>query len=136
MTTNTVETALYSKLTGASGLTSLLSSNAAVYNQLAAPGAVLPYVVFSTQAETDDNESPHRAKQLLVLVKGISAIGFAEAGTIDAAIDTALHRVTLSVSGWTNFQTRRESSVRYLESLPGSGTAYHAGGIYRLRIAQ
>jgi hypothetical protein len=32
--------------------------------------------VFQHEAETDDNESPHRAKQLLVLVKGISAIGF------------------------------------------------------------
>jgi hypothetical protein len=136
VTANLVETALYSKLTGTSAITTLLSSNTAVFNQQATQAAALPFVVFQQMSETDMNESPHRSKALLYLVKGIASTGFKQAGDIDNAIDTALHRTTLTVSGWTNYLVRRESSVRYVEPLPGGGNVYHAGGIYRLRIAK
>lgn len=136
MTTNAVETALYAKLTGTSALTNLLSANTAVFNQQATQAAALPFVIFQQMSETDLNESPHRSKALLYLVKGVSGSGFKQAGDIDDAIDTALHRTTLTVSGWTNYLVRRESSVRYSENLPGGGLVYHAGGVYRLRIAQ
>jgi hypothetical protein len=136
VTANVVETALYAKLTGTSALTALLSSSTAVFNQMATQAAGLPYVIFQQMSETDLNETPHRSKALLYLVKGVADSGFKEAGVIDAAIDTALHRTTLTVPGWTNYLMRRETSVRYPEPLPGGGTVYHSGGVYRLKIAQ
>lgn len=141
MTTNAVETALYGKLAGVSGITSLLSANDAIFNQRAEeddPGSpvVLPYIIFQQMSEIDDNKSPHRAKQLLYLVKGVSGSGFLEAGAIDAAIDAALHGSSLTVSGWSSIVLWRESSVRFVEDIPAGGSVYHAGGVYRLRIAK
>lgn len=133
---NAVEVALYTKLTGTAGITALLPSSTAVYNQEAPQGTVQPYVIFQQMSDTDLNRTQHRSKDLLYLAKGVSRTGFKQAGDIDAAIDAALHNTTLTVPGWTNYTTRRESSVRYLEPVAGGGSIYHAGGIYRLRITQ
>lgn len=133
---NVASTALYSRLTGTSALTNLLSSTTAVGNQLVSQGTGFPYVIFQEMSEVDDNASPHRTKQILYLVKGVSRTGFAEAGRIDAAIDAALHRLPLTITGWGNYLIRRESSVEYVEPLAGGGFVYHSGGIYRLRITQ
>ena len=133
---NALSTSLYAKLAGTSGLTSLLSSSTAIYNQIAPQGATFPFVVFQILSEVDDNETQNRAKQFLALVKGLSNTGFKQAGEIDAAIDAALQATTITVTGWVNFMTRRESSTEYLEPIPGGGNVYHVGGIYRLRLAK
>lgn len=133
---NVVEQALYARLTGSSTLTNRLASSLSVYNQLAPQGAALPYVVFALMGGGDDNKSPHRAKQLVYLVKALSSQGFKQAGEIDAVIDSLLHNQPLSVTGWENYWLMREEDVRYVETAPGGGQIYHAGGRYRLRIAQ
>lgn len=135
---NAVEIALFSTLTGATALTSLLSGTAAVYNQQAPQQASPPYVVFGLNGGGDDNDNPHRAKSLVYSVKAVGTAGFANAGSIDAQIDAALHHATLSPSGWTNFWTARESDFRFVETPTDAGGRrfYHAGGLYRVRIAQ
>lgn len=141
---NAVEIALYQRLTGTAALTNLLASATAVYTQEAPQGATYPFVVFNKQAGTDDNDNPHRARQLLYQVKAIvgskQATGadytLKDALTIDDQIDAALHLKPLTVTGWSNFWLVRESDVLYQEDASGGKHFYHAGGLYRLRIAQ
>lgn len=135
---NAVEIAMYSTLSAATALTALLAGTTAVYNQQAPQGAALPYVVFGLNAGGDDNDNPHRAKALVYSVKAVGTAGFANAGSIDIQIDALLHHGTLSPSGWTNFWTARESDFRYVETPTDGGGRrfYHAGGLYRVRIAQ
>lgn len=140
---NAVEIALYQRLIGTAALVNLLASATSVYTQEAPQGAAYPMVVFNKQAGTDDNDNPHRARQLLYQVKAIVASKQAtgadytlkDALAIDEQIDAALHLKPLTVTGWTNFWIVRESDVLYDEDASGK-RFYHAGGLYRLRIAQ
>lgn len=134
---NEVETALTSVLVGTSGLTTLLAAGTAgVFNALARQGASYPLVVFQQQSGVDDNKSPHRARQLLYLVKGIAQGPMDAAGSIDAQIDAVLHGAVLTVTGWTNVSLLRERDVRYAE-VGADGKRYtHSGGIYRVRLAR
>lgn len=134
---NEMETALYQKLTGDAALIALLASGAnSVFNQRAAGGAAYPLVIFQQQGGGDENKSPHRSQNFLYLVKAISSTSLQEAGTIDAAIDAALHLKTLTVAGWTNFWLARENEVRFTETTPEGVNYYHAGAVYRVRIAK
>jgi hypothetical protein len=134
---NEFEAALYSRLTGGTSITSLLAGTDSIYNQQAPPGAAYPLIVFQYQGGGDENKSPHRAKNMLYTIKAISADGLTDAGTIDAAVDTELHLGTaLTVSGWTNFWLAREGEIRLVEATPEGNRYYHAGGIYRARIAK
>ena len=132
---NEVEAALFSTLSAATALTSLLGGTA-IFNGLAPQGQGYPFVTFAQMAHTDDNETMHRAKQLLYLVQGWSQRDMTEAGSIDAACDAALHGKHVTVTGWTNFWTARESSVRLSEVGRDSREAFRSGGVYRVRIAQ
>lgn len=133
---NAVETALYSRLAGASALTALLATTTSIYNTVAPQGAAYPLVVFNLQAGGDDNKSPHRAKQLLYLVKAVSATSMKDAGTIDNEVDTALHGLVLTVTDWTNYWLMRGQDVRFEELAPDGKRYFHSGGIYRIRIAK
>ena len=134
---NEVETALYSKLTGASSLTSLLAGTAAVYNGIAPEGASYPYVLFAQMSGVDDHDTSHRARQLIYVIQGVSKVGLPQAGSIDAAVDALLHMVPLSVSGWSTFWIARESDVRMTDFDAADRTKYfRSGGTYRLRISQ
>lgn len=132
---NALNTALYSRLTGATAVTSLLSGTAAVYFDQAPDDAVLPYVVFSYQASGDENQAPqHRIKSMLVWARAYTQAGAAAAGTIDAAIDAQLHHNALTVTGWTNFWLAREQDVFTVELDPPNVKTYVAGGMYRVRV--
>lgn len=133
---NVIEQALYSKLTSTSSITTLLASANAVYNEEAPEGAAFPFVIFGEYAGSGDNDSPHDAIQMLYQLKGSATTGFLQAGAIDAAIRAALHRATLTVTGWTNFKTQWESPIKVLEHLPGGGSVFTVGGVYRLRLAK
>lgn len=130
---NALGAALYSKLQGTSGLTTLLAGTTAIYNQMAPDDASLDYVVFNVQAGGDDNTSAHRTKNLVVFVRGYSSAGAAKAGTIDAQIDTALHMVPLSISGWANFWLARERDLEAVEVDAAKNKTWMRGGYYRVR---
>lgn len=139
---NAVDQALYSRLTGTGGLTALLADATSIFRDIVPQPKAYPAVVFSLQAGGDDNKSPRRAKQLLYLVKGVvpdrvgaSTYTLKDALSIDAQIDTALHGVVLTVTGWTNYWLMREADISFTEIADGGRRFYHAGGNYRLRIA-
>ena len=134
---NAVETAIYARLAGRVELTLLLASASGIYNLVAPQRAAYPLVIFGLNAGGDENKSPHRSKSLRYLVKAVSQTSLKNAGSIDAELDTALHGVLLTVTGWTNTWLMRESGdVRY-EEIGADGKRYfHAGGIYRVRLAK
>ena len=129
-----LNTALYSRLQGATALTSLLSGTAAVFAQQAPQGAILPYVVFSVQGGGDENMTANRTKNLLVFIRAYAS-GNAQAGSIDAQIDTALHLVPFTgVSGWTSMWLAREQDLELVENPPTGSQVFMNGALYRARF--
>jgi hypothetical protein len=127
-----LNTALYSKLSGATAITSLLASGTPVYALQAPEGATLPYVVYSVQGGGDVNDTANRLKNLLVFVRAYATTN-ARAGSIDAAIDTALHLVPFSsVTGWTNIWLAREQDLETVENPPTGTQVFMNGGLYRM----
>jgi len=131
---NAMDTAIYGKLQSSSSLTSLLSGTTAIYSVQAPENAALPYVVFSVQGGGDENMDRHRTKNLVYYIRAYSKVGQAQAGSIDAAVDAALHLQTLSPSGWANFWTAREEDVSAVENPPNAQPIHMVGGMYRIRI--
>lgn len=132
---NEFDEALRARLTGFAALTALLASAQAVYNAVTSASAALPYVVFSLNAGGPTNRTPRRAETLVYLVKGVAKADAARAADIDAQIDAALHNQTLTVVGWSNYWLTRESRVRFDEMDSGGKPIFHAGGLYRARLA-
>ena len=131
---NALAAGLYSKLQGGTALTSLLSGTTAIYHNVAPDNATLPYVIFSVQGGGDENQSPNRTQNLVLFVRGYSGNSQAQAGSIDTQIDNLLHMQTVTVSGWTNIWTARESSLTMPEPQPNGGYVYMSGGYYRIRL--
>ncbi len=131
---NALNAAIYSRLTGGSGLTNLLASSTSVYYQQAPDDAAFNYVVFSLQGGGDENLTPNRTKNLIVFVRGYSQTSPAKAGQIDAAIDTLLNGLALTVSGWTNFWLQREDDLAMTETDQAGKKTHMAGALYRIRL--
>ena len=133
---NFLNSAVYSRLGTATALTSLLANGSASIFALQAPeGETLPYVVFNVQGGGDENLSPHRTKNLVEFVRAYSDNSNAEAGSIDAQIDAALHLVPFTgVSGWTNYWLAREQDVETVTNKPTGEPVWMNGGIYRVRF--
>lgn len=134
----TLNAALYSRLAGtaATALTSLLSGGTAtpsVFFEQAPDNAGLPYVVWFIASETEANETSHRIKEAVIRAYGVAAAP-AQAGTIDAAIDTLLHGVNLSfgtASSWSNIWMKRESGYQLVTTSETGARYYTSGGDYR-----
>ncbi len=137
---NALAAALYGRLTATPALTALLATPTSVYSRRVPQRAAYPAVLFAKQSGVDDNDNPHRARQLVYLVKAIVAdadgVSGATVGAIDDQIDAALHLQPLVVAGWTNVWLARESDVDYEEDAPGGKRFWHAGGLYRIRLAR
>lgn len=130
---NALDSALYLRLQG-TALTSLLAGTTSIYH-IQAPGtAVLPYVVFNIQGGGDTNDSPHRVKSLVVNIRGYSGVSAAQAGSIDAQIDSLLHLSPLTVTGWSNLWLAREVDLETVETLPNNSQVWMAGGLYRVEV--
>ena len=132
MSITAIETGLYNKLKAASSLTTALGGTI-IYNKIAPQGVSDPYVVFGWQGGGDENESPNRMRNLIYQVQTIATTQ-GTAAAIDGYIDTALHNQTLTVSGFTNIWTARESDINYIEQDTSGVTLYHVGGLYRIII--
>ena len=130
-----LEEVLYSKLAAGTALTALLGGTA-IYNGLGAEAVAYPIVVFTKSSGIDDNDTPHRAKQLVYQVTAISDKGKKEAEQIDNAIDALMYGANLgSMSGWYDYWCARESDITYNEMTAGGKVLWHEGGLYRVRIA-
>jgi hypothetical protein len=130
---NFMNSAIYSKLQG-TAITSLLSGSTAIYAVQAPDNATLPYIVYSIQGGGDENLDRHRTKNLVYFIRAYSQVSLAQAGSIDAAIDTALHLQTISPSGWSNFWTAREEDLTAVENLESGEKIWMAGGFYRFLV--
>jgi hypothetical protein len=71
---------------------------------------------------------------MVYTVKAVDTTGALNATEIDTAVDTLLHLQTLTVTGWGNYWTARETDIAYNE-LVGGVMYYHRGGQYRIRVA-
>lgn len=130
---NVLNASIYSTLTGGTALTALLSSGTAVYSQQAPAGAVLPYVVFSLQAGGPVNMTKSDMRDEIMFVRGY-ATGQAVAGSMDAQISALLHKKSLTVTGFTNFWTARETDLQLVEQTPAGEQVFMAGALYRIRL--
>lgn len=128
---NEMDAAIYTRLQTTSGLTSLLAGTAAIYHLQAPEGQGYGYVVFNLQGGGDANETPRRRKNTVYFIRGYAASA-ASAGTIDAQIDTAVHLVPLTVSGWTNIWLARFQDLELVENDPSGRPVYMSGGLYRM----
>lgn len=127
-----LEAAIYSKLTGQASLITALGGTL-IYNQMSPQPAGAKYCVYQWQGGGDSNESPTRMREVLYTVRGVATTR-AVAGSIDAAIDDALHNQSLTVTGWTNILCMRGQDINFVEPDSGGVNRYHAGGIYRIII--
>lgn len=130
---NALGSAVYSQLSSGTALTTLLTSGTAgiYFKNVPKNNQDADFVIFDFPSDLDLNLSPGREKNELILVKGVSKNNPAKAGTIDANIDALLHDQTLSVSGWVNIWTRRESGVSFHEDDAGD-RFYHSGAYFRI----
>ena len=128
-----VETALYTQLTGGTALIAALGGTA-IYALQAPDGSLPPFVVFTPVAGQPDNDTPSDMRSVLYQVRCYSG-SKATAASLDALVSARLHRQTLSVTGYTNFWTVRESdSPALVENLPNNVKTYSYGGYYRIRL--
>lgn len=135
---NALDTALQTRLQGTAILALLAGTTSAypnpVYHLQAKNGAPMPYVVYSIQGGGDLNSEPHRIKDLVVFVRAYSAMSAGNAGSIDAQIDSALHLIPLTVSGWSNLWLSRERDLETVEDLPNNTQIFMSGGFYRTML--
>lgn len=127
-----LNTTLYSVLTSGGTVT---NAGSAVYFLAAKDNAPLPYIIWDYVNEGDDNDNPHRNKNCVVFVRAYAASP-SVAATIDGQIDAALHNQVLSVTSWTNFQTRRENGMSKTETDAAGRKTYMAGANYRIRAGK
>jgi len=133
---NVLDTAIYTKLQATSGITSLLAGTTSIFSVQAPENEAMPYLVYNVQGGGDDNETAHRTKNLVVFIRAYAQGAGAKktAGSIDAAIDTALHLSSFNVSGWSNFWLAREEDLETVENPPNGNPIFMVGGLYRVRI--
>lgn len=139
---NLLNAAIYSRLTGGTALTNLLSTPTSVYF-LQAPDDLedTEYVVFNYQGGGDQNIVPGRLKNNVLNVRAISRAngkaansGPALAGSIDAQVDALLHQNPLTVAGYCNFWIARETDFSLTENDDAGIQSWNSGGLYRIRL--
>ena len=131
---NALNQAIYSRLQTTGSINSLLAGTTAIYHMQAPAGQAYPYIVFSSQSEVTENRTPHRTDNDVIFIRAYSAVSAAQAGSIDARIDTAVHLVPLTVSGWTNYWLAREQGLATVETEPSARPIYMQGAMYRVRL--
>lgn len=129
--------AIYTRLGTTTAVTSLLANGSTSIFALQAPeSAAYPYVVYSVQGGGDVNDTQRRLKNLVLFIRAYGTVN-AQAGSIDAQIDTALHLAPLSnVSGYTNIWLARETDLETVENPPTGSQVFMNGGLYRCLMNQ
>lgn len=128
-----IRSALYSKLIGDTALISELSGDTAVYYGVAPQGKARPYVIFFNAGGGPENTYPSDLTSEVYVVKAVAET-LGGALSVDNACKSALHKQTLTVTGYTNFWTRRENDVSLTEVSDDGTIIRHEGGYYRIRV--
>lgn len=130
---NALSSAVFSKLTQGTALTSLLAGTASVYFNIAPDEAALPYVVFSYQSALDENLTPKRMINDLMYIRGYTDVNGMTAGNISTQIDNLFQGATITITGWSNFWCTRQTEIENVEITTSGKRIYNAGGVYRIR---
>jgi hypothetical protein len=125
-----IDVAIFTKLGAAAGLTALVSTR--IYARQAPQGAALPYVIFSHQAGGQVNMEPVDRLELVYWIRGFATTQ-AAAGAIDDQISAALHRQTLTATGWAHLGCQRESDQRLEDRDAAGALVWITGALYRIR---
>ena len=131
---NAIDDAVNSALVAGTALITALGGTA-IYWRIADQGTPYPYVTFSKATGTEENSSPRRARRVMYTVMAVSD-NPDKAGDIDDEIDTLLHGATLTITGWGNYRTARETDIDYEEVTNAGQVVYHRGGQYGIWIAE
>jgi hypothetical protein len=130
-----VNEAIYNKLNGASGVTTLLSSATSIYFMQAPTTATIPYIIYILAGGGEDNDSPIDAADLKYYIRGV-ATNPTRAGAIATAIRAALHETTPAIDApWTIYRCQHDAPIMYSENVDRD-QFWHAGGSYRIRLSQ
>lgn len=127
-------TAIYSKLSGGTALTTALGGTA-IYADQAPDGTSLPYVIFNHMAGGPENITPRDYRSHLWFVRAYAATR-GSANVYDGHISDLLHKGSLTVSGWTAFWLVREEDFSLIENLPNGNKVYMAGATYHVRLSE
>jgi hypothetical protein len=138
---NALNTSVFSKLSGTAlgTLTAGGTASPSVFFEQAPDKQALPYVVWSYPSELDENLIPHRMKNIVLRAYAVAAAP-AQAGTLDAAIDTLLNGATLTFSGtpvaWTSIWLRRENGYQLVTTAENGVRYYTSGADYRVELTK
>lgn len=130
---NSLDTAIYSKLSAGTGLTSLLAGTTSIYHIHAPEGASYPYIVFNIQGGGPENITPSDMRTYVEFVRGYGTTA-AQVGSIDAQISSLLHQGSLTVSSYTNWWMIRETDLEDAYLQPNGKYVYMSGALYRIRL--
>lgn len=129
---NEIDKAIFSKLSGGTALVTALGGTA-IYCQEAPEGASLPYVVFTFAGGGKENLNPSALINTVYYVIAYSD-SKPEAGTIMALVDALLQGGSLTVTGYTNFDTHGEQFLPVPIDHSNAQPVYGDGRVYRIRI--
>jgi hypothetical protein len=124
---------LYSALTSDTALIDELGGETAVYYGVAPQGTARPYVIFFNAGGGPENTYPGDLTSERYVIKGVSDT-LGKALDVDARCRAAIHKQTLTVTGYTNIWTRREAEVSLTEVSDDGTVIRHEGGYYRIRV--
>ena len=127
-----VEIGIANILKGDSSLTTKLGGEY-IYNTIAPQGQARDYVIFQWAGGGPENITPSDMRALTYLVKGVSD-NQKTAAEIDELIEDALHKQTLTISGYTNLWMRRSDQVQLVETSSDGTPVFHRGAYYQIVI--
>jgi hypothetical protein len=131
-----VRQSLYSKLTGATSVTSLLSSSTAVYYEQAPASASFPYLILGKRSKSRVRTMGSVAFQTETWM--IKAVDRGEdsdrAEGITEAVEALLTNGTLSISGKVLQDLFPSGDINYVEE-DGDQTYQHHGSLYRITFS-
>lgn len=123
----TVKQALRDRLIAAG-----VNGGAAIFDTQAPAGQSYPYVVFQYISGGDEALTDLDTRSEVWQVKAVTD-DHATSGTLAAAIRDALHKQSLTISGWRHLWTLQTGHVWLVEALVHR-QIYHAGGTFRIRL--
>lgn len=128
---NPVRSALYTRLTGDTTLTGLLSATDAVFHQRAPQDAQTPYVIFQKTSGNPRYTFADHLQYETWMVKGVARGLGGRAEDIAARLDIVLTDAPIAPAGHDVLYLRRETDIDYPED-DGAETFRHVGATYRL----
>lgn len=131
---NELNDAIYNKL--AANAPILAAVGTRIYRGVAPTGAVYPLITYQVNGGGELTETPADSMEIYYLVQALSRVSSAEAGSLAELIRTALHKQTLTISGWVNIWTSAGQHFDPVELDQGGVPTWYAGRQVRIRLSK